>query len=59
MMAAAVGVLPVSSRDAGGCRVASKLAVARIVEDTVPGIGVGRSPQQCHCLTLWAALYNC
>jgi hypothetical protein len=59
MMVAAVWVLPVASCDTGGCRVASKLAVTRIVEDTVPRIGVGRSPQQRHCLTLWAALHNC
>jgi len=59
IMVAAVWVLPVSSRDTGGCRVASKLAVTRIVEDTVPRIGVGRRPQQRHCLTLWAALHNC
>lgn len=59
IMVAAVWVLPVSSCDTGGCRVASKLAVTRIVEDTVPRIGVGRRPQQRHCLTLWAALHNC
>jgi len=59
MMVAAVWVLPVSSCDTGGCRVASKLAVTRIVEDTVPRIGVRCRPQQRHCLTLWAALHNC
>ena len=58
-MAAAVWAHPVSSCDAGGRRITSKLTVARIVQDTVPGIGVGCSPQQCHCLALWAALHNC
>jgi len=52
------GCSPASSCDAGGQRIASKLAVTRIVEDTVPGVGVGCSPQQRNCLTLWAALHN-